>query len=224
VLGPKSEEYNLFKGAVFGDMVESAIKPNGVMDTSRISKALTDPSYHNFMGQLFDNKQKALLNRMAIEGQNIMSKYEPGEQSFGIFKKGLEALSRMGASPIDMVKTMLNMSGQSKQVADYMTDRGFMEMMQTAQSPEIKQNILKAAELSEKLISKMRVLDIESVGAKGEKRAFQRLAPIAGPALSRLFGKSSIGEGLRQAAGDVSQSMGGDQSEPAPSEDDNQGM
>lgn len=187
VLGTDSKEYNMFRGALFENMVDSAIKPNGVVDAKKISKSLVDPSNTEYLGKVFNKSEVATLNRMAIEGQNIIDKYEPSQKSFNVFVKGMETLGKIGMDPSQMVKTMFGISGSSKSLVDYMTDKGFMEMLERAQSPEIKMNILRAKSMTENAVSKMKILDVKTPIEKGFEKSAKRYVPVAGPALAKMI-------------------------------------
>lgn len=189
VLGSDSKEFNMFKGGLFENLVNSAVKPNGVIDAEKISRALVDPSNSEYFGKLFDKNQIATVNRMAIEGQNIMTKYEATPKSYGIIEKGFGTLAKLGFDPRQIVKTLFNISGSNKSVLDYMTDKGFFELMERAETPEIRANLMKAKSMTENAISKMQIIDVASPKGAAFSKAVKRYAPVAGPALSRAIDK-----------------------------------
>lgn len=186
VLGSESKEWNAFRGEVFSNLLERHTQ-NGVVDASGMAKFLTAPGNQPFITRVFSNEEKGVMNKMLMETQRINRGAGLDERGKGIVKAGMELLSHMGGKPIQVVKTMMGVLENNKEVVDYLVDDGFLEMAQTAEGPEAKRRILDAMRYADNLRSKMKIIDVPTTAEKTKAAALRRYAPIAGPALSAMI-------------------------------------
>lgn len=179
ILGPDSKEWNGLQGQMINHLIETNSK-DGVVNGAKLAEYIRNPNNSSMVDRLFTPEDKTLFQKMALETAQID---RTGKMSDGQREVIKSAVGKMFGAAIDAKQAVFNVMkglGSSQVQVNYLMDKGFNDMIDKAEGPEIRSRLMEGRRLMEGLTSKMKIIDMPSTLERATQKTVRRYAPAIG--------------------------------------------